>query len=311
MASLLAQLYNLQVIGSELVFDYMRHFLQHFTENDTELILRFVRSSGYQLRQDDPSSLKDIVVLLHSSVASHGAQASSVRTKFMIETINDLKNNKLKAGVAASATTSEHLSRMRKILGAMNSRNIRASEPLRVGLGDIRNTEKRGKWWLVGASWKGKSESLDSQLDSQNKSTRKSPTTLNNQGEGHDDDDITNDPTSNLLTLARHARMNTDIRRAIFITLMSSSDYKDAHVRLLKLNLTRSQEVEIPRVLLHCAGAEQVYNPFYTVIARRLCGEHKLRVAFRFALWDLFRKMGEKGADDDDVASRDDEDDEE
>jgi len=42
--SLLAQLYNLQVIGAELVFDYIRGFLDNLTELHTELLLRVVRS---------------------------------------------------------------------------------------------------------------------------------------------------------------------------------------------------------------------------------------------------------------------------
>lgn len=41
--SLLAQLYNLQVIGPELVFDYIREFLNGLTELHTELLLRLVR----------------------------------------------------------------------------------------------------------------------------------------------------------------------------------------------------------------------------------------------------------------------------
>jgi nucleolar MIF4G domain-containing protein 1 len=42
--SLLAQLYNLQVIGSELIFEYIRSFLDSLTELHTELLLRVVRS---------------------------------------------------------------------------------------------------------------------------------------------------------------------------------------------------------------------------------------------------------------------------
>lgn len=88
--------------------------------------------------------------------------------------------------------------------------------------------------------------------------------------------------------------MNTDIRRAIFISIMSASDFKDAQIRLSKLNLKKSQETEIPRVLVHCAGAERSYNPYYTVLARKICSDHKTRKSFQFALWDIFKSLGEK-----------------
>jgi len=57
-----------------------------------------------------------------------------------------------------------------------------------------------------------------------------------------------------LLALARKQKMNTDVRRCIFVVLLSSEDYVDAFERLMKLNLKDVQEREIPRVILHCCG---------------------------------------------------------
>ena len=44
LVSLLAQLYNFHVIGSPLMFDYIRLFLQEITETNTELLLKVIRS---------------------------------------------------------------------------------------------------------------------------------------------------------------------------------------------------------------------------------------------------------------------------
>ncbi|KAF2495733.1 hypothetical protein BU16DRAFT_562000 [Lophium mytilinum] len=281
--SLMAQLYNFHVIGSNLVFDYIRLFLDELSDLNTELLLKIIKMSGAQLRQDDPSSLKDIVVLLQKAVANSGEGNLSVRTKFMIESINNLKNNRVKTGAVASAVISEHTIRMKKTLGSLNTGTIKASEPLRIGLADIRDTDKRGKWWLVGASWRNDGEQPDSQ-------TMKSPVSkdttqiISSEGDG----------TTKLLQLAREHRMNTDIRRAIFVTIMSATDFKDAHVRLLNLRLKRAQEPEIARVLIHCAGSEQSYNPYYTLIARKVCTDRGVKKSFQFALWDIFKSLGEK-----------------
>ncbi len=256
--------------------------------------------SGPQLRQDDPSALKDIVVLLQPAIARIGEANLSVRTKFMIETINSLKNNRMKTGAAASAVTSEHTLRMKKIIGSLNNRTVKASEPLRVGLKDIRDTEKKGKWWLVGANWKTEpAEDIKG-------SGQDALAAGNMEADAKDIDR----GTADLLQLAKEQRMNTDIRRAIFITIMSASDCHDAHLRLLKLKLKRAQELEVPRVLMHCAGAEQMYNPYYNLIARRLCSEHRMRMAFQFGLWDLFKRMGE-GTDGEDEDGRGDGDEDE
>lgn len=297
LTSVLAELYCFQVVGCKLIFDYIKLFLEELSEINAELLLRIVRVSGSQLRQDDPSSLKDIVILLQKSVARVGEKNLPVRTKFMIETINDLKNNRMKTGVTASAIVREHTISMRKQLGTLNTRNLRGSEPLRIGLADIRDTDKKGKWWLVGASWRS---NMAGEPQEQKNNDHE------DEGERVKVTDTGDDGEVDLLQLAKEQRMNTEIRRAIFVTVMSSSDYKDAHIRLLKLRLKKAEEVEIPRVILHCAGCEDLYNPYYTALARKFCTDHKSRKTFQFALWDIFSKLGEKKHDDD---ATDDEDD--
>lgn len=156
--SLLSNLFTFHVVSSTIIFDYIRILLSKLTENNTELLLRLIRDCGPQLRQDDPSSMKSIVQLMQKESARMTTEGEhmSVRTKFMIETITDLKNNKMKAATSNSGLSSEHITRMRKSLGSLNNRpSLRATEPLRINRDDIKNSDRKGKWWLVGASWKG------------------------------------------------------------------------------------------------------------------------------------------------------------
>ena len=280
--SLLAELYNFQVIGSNLIYDFVRLFLDELSETNTELLLKIIRNSGHQLRQDDPSSLKEIVLQLQATVADSSEEKLSARTKFMIETINNLKNNRMKTGVAASNITFEHRTRMKRTIGGLNQKNIKASEPLRIGVKDLRQTDKRGKWWLVGASYK------DDDADDAKRMEQHSSTLSKNNGEANREH-----TAADLIQLAKEQRMNTDVRRSIFIAVMSATDHNDAYVRLVKLRLKKNQELEIPKVIIHCAGAEKVYNPFYTFLSRRVCSDKKLKMSFQFSLWDLFKQMGE------------------
>jgi nucleolar MIF4G domain-containing protein 1 len=284
LVTLLAELYNFQVIGSNLIFDYVRQFLSSLSSLNAELLLRIIRVSGPRLRQDDPSSLKDIVNVLRPAVARIGEENISVRTKFLIETINDLKNNRMKTGAVTSTVTSEHTIRMKKILGTLNARSIKASEPMRIGLKDIHDSDKKGKWWLVGASWAGIEVGGREVFESSKSDLHEAEDRFFPGG---------NNSEADLVQLAREQRMNTDIRRAIFVTIMSASDYQDAYLRLTKLKLKKVQELEIPKVLIRCSGAENSYNPYYTLIAQKLCGDRKLKMALQFGLWDIFRRLGE------------------
>ena len=243
---------------------------------------------GVQLRQEDPKSLKDIAALLNAQVARFSPEALSVRTKFTIETIEHLKNNRIRTSIVASSLRSERVIAMKKILGSMNKGSIKVSEPLRVGLEDIRNSHRKGRWWLVGASYRGEEENAPS-----NNSKMLEP-------QDTEENEDTEDPhmPMKLLELAREQRMNTDIRRSIFVTILSSRDYKDAHVQLLKLGMKKAQEAEIPKVIIRCARAERAYNPYYTLLSKKLCTDRKIKMAFQFSFWDLLKRM----EDDDDLS---------
>ncbi|KAL2185985.1 hypothetical protein L209DRAFT_754493 [Thermothelomyces heterothallicus CBS 203.75] len=295
----MSELYTFQLIGPNLIFDYIRMLLENLSELNAELLLRIVRMCGPTLRQDDPMALKDIVSLIPPAVAKAGEKNLTVRTKFMIDTITDLKNNKMKAGVGATAVISEHITRMKKLLGQLKSRKVKTTEPMRVGLKDIRDADTKGKWWLVGASWAGRSG--DPKGDQKARNVE--------EADSEDDrvllDDVEQGP--DLGELAREQGMNTEVRRAIFVSIMSALDYQDAYFRILKLRLNKERQREIPNVIIRCVGAEQHYNPYYTLVAKRLCAEQReVRWAFQASLWKMFGRMGETGFGDDEAEDEED-----
>lgn len=284
--SLLSALYTLTLTTSHLLFAYIRQFLTTLTEPHTELLLKILRSSGPQLRHSDPSALKSIVLLLQPAIASAGGETTlSVRTKFMIETITALKNNRMKTGAAASAITSEHTTRMKKILGSLNDgkRTIRGTEPLNLSLEDLRSTDKRGKWWLVGSSW-------HPQADSQPE-----PSSLPTNTQPRPSPSPDADTSISIPALAHQNHMSTPTRQLLFTTLLSAPDYPRAATTLLSLPLKKSTfRTETPRVLLACVGGEEVYNPYYALVTTRLVElDRRLRMNLNFALWDFLKRLGE------------------
>ncbi|KAK3113533.1 suppressor of glycerol defect [Teratosphaeriaceae sp. CCFEE 6253] len=331
----LANIYALQVTSSALLFDYLRLLLlPPVSEHTTELLLRLIRTCGPQLRAEDPAALKDIVLSLQRHVteteagtatetAKHegagqgnGEKGVSVRTKYMIDAIRDLRDNRVRTGVAASAVAAESSRTMKRVLGSVGkSRTLRATEPLRVTLEDLRGGGQReGKWWLVGASYKDPAKSRPSSTDSP-------AGTRGRTDEGDAGYDSETPGHTNLTRAARTQGMNTEVRRQIFITIVGADDYRDAAQRLQGLRLKGKQFVqEVPRVLVHCVGVEEVFNPFYALLARRLCGgkggpgagagagvevnakgkgqgNGVSRVLGR-GVWDLLKKLRGEGEDD-------------
>ncbi|ANB11868.1 Sgd1p [Sugiyamaella lignohabitans] len=269
--SLLSEIYTFQLVSCKLMYDFVRLFLQDVNEVNTEFLLKIVRNSGPQLRSDDPSSLKEIIYLLQSAVSKAEPTTINSRTKFLIESITALKNNRQKIANEMSIASTQ---RMKKFLGTISGLT---SEPLQVSLDDIHNINTKGKWWLVGAAYNNNNGSVG------NKTTPDVDIDAMN--------DILDTAEPNWMELAKKQRMNTDVRKAVFVALMTSEDYIDSCDRLQKLRLKSKQEREIPKVILHCCSNEEVYNPFYALVAGKLCGQHSLKKTFQFCLWDFLSEL--------------------
>lgn len=268
-ASLLSSVYQFQLISSKLIYDVIKMLINGLNEVNAELLIRIVTNSGNQMRSDDPTSLKEIVLLMNDKTSSMKGEEINPRTRFLIDTIKMLKNNKLKVNNEASHQLAV---RLKKFLATVN--NNKFNDPIQVSLSDIQNVNTRGKWWLVGSAWKGhddKQEEVNFNEEAMN--------------------DILDNTEPNWMELARQQRMNTDIRRAIFVSIMSANDYIDAMTKLDKLALKRSQERELPRVLIHCTSVEPAWNPYYGILAAKLCDSHSYRKTFQFILWDLMKEF--------------------
>ncbi|KAG9021794.1 suppressor of glycerol defect, partial [Tulasnella sp. UAMH 9824] len=291
---LLAELYTFQVVSCILIYDIIREFLGGgLGEFEVELFLKLLKSIGVRLRQDDPTALKDIVQLVQNKVASQDRSAQSSRTRFMLETLTNLKNNKLglvdpkrKVGQANGQLVIEAVERMKKFVnGIGKKRTVRGNEPLNVSLQDLRSADTKGKWWLVGSAWAG--NPLVDRKENEHTGDE-DRLVLDEEAKAHAEQ------SAALLKLAKKQGMNTDVRRSIFVVLMSSEDYVDACERLGHLKISDQQRPDVIRVLLHCLGNEKAYNPYYTLIAQHLSTSiRNVRFSLQYCLWDLFREFGE------------------
>ena len=90
-----------------------------------------------------------------------------------------------------------------------------------------------------------------------------------------------------LLDLASKMRMNTDSRKTIFCTLMSSNDYLDAFEKLVKLPLKSPvKEREMAFVLSMCCLKEPQFNPFYAHVSAKLIRQdRKFRMSFQVIVY--------------------------
>lgn len=289
LVTLLCHLFNVKMLSDVILYDMVRLFLgQSFvhmvpgvadekpiTEMDIELLLRVVQSSGQQLRHADAESLSAIVELTQQCMQGAPVVAESSRARFMLEALIHLKQKGKHLGRDVSATA-ESVQRLSKYISSLErKRTLRAHSALQVGLQDLQDATRHGRWWLVGAAWTGKEREPASVPMSEPEAT---------DSPGHD-----------LSHLARAQGMNTEARRMVFSALMSSLDYQDAAHHVMQLKLNDVQRREVIRVLLHCLANERTFNPYYVLVGQQLADDHVgMRVTMQYVLWDYFRELGEK-----------------
>ncbi|KAI1105390.1 hypothetical protein F4804DRAFT_304245 [Jackrogersella minutella] len=278
--SLLAELYNMQVVGCNLVFDYIHLFLKKLSELDTELLLRIIQLCGPSLRRDDPHALGDIV----NSIKPANLKSMSVRTSFMIDEMKKLQSNKTKA-VTRNRDLADQRTQLRKRVGTLGGSH--ETQPFRMGLQDIQDADKHGKWWLVGASWSGGHSNPDKQGEAPNQEEDAADA---DETMGYAEDDL---GIPDLWQLAREQGFNTEVRQRIFVALHAATDYENAELLIRKLRLNKHQRKEIPEVIIRSSERQSQYNHYYTLVATRFTGDRELSFQFRRCLMTRLRKMGE------------------
>ena len=83
---------------------------------------------------------------------------------------------------------------------------------------------------------------------------------------------------------------NTDLvnlRRTIYLTIMSSGGFEEACHKLMRINLPTGREDELPSMIIECCSQERTYNKFFGLIGERFC---KLNRLWRDLFEDMFAK---------------------
>jgi nucleolar MIF4G domain-containing protein 1 len=237
------------------------------------------------MRQGDPAALKEILVKIQDKKEKTTKVAQTARFKFMLEMLDDLRNNKKKLVKGDSELV---LTGKKNFVAFIRRRALSLFDPLNICLKDARNKETNAKWLITGfVRPKLETEMADkataAALANSNDAKRKllkleKPNSL----AGVD-----------LVLLADQQKMNTDIRRAIFTVIMSANNYLDAFEKLVELKLTKKQAREIPKVIVHCVGQEiSAYNPFYGLLGNHFVQLDKdYSVTTMYCLWDSVKEL--------------------
>ncbi|CAH0491287.1 unnamed protein product [Peronospora farinosa] len=95
--------------------------------------------------------------------------------------------------------------------------------------------------------------------------------------EGEEDDDDDNEveqlvATDNNMAIQDYTEQDlVNLRRTIYLTIMSSISHEECAHKMMKLNIRPGQEKEICSMLIECCSQERTYLRYYGLLSERFC----------------------------------------
>lgn len=92
-----------------------------------------------------------------------------------------------------------------------------------------------------------------------------------------DDDEESEEEDEQQMQIRDETETNlVNLRRTIYLTIMSSVDFEEAGHKLLKIKLEPGQEMELCVMLLECCSQERTYLRYYGLLGQRFCMINKV-----------------------------------
>lgn len=79
-----------------------------------------------------------------------------------------------------------------------------------------------------------------------------------------------------------------NLRKTVYLCIMSSASFEECVHKLLKLHIPEGQEIEVCTMLIDCCSMERTFSRFFALQGERLC---KLKEAFRDAFVNCFKRQ--------------------
>eukprot|EP01022_Parablepharisma_sp_SALTPOND_P024773 TRINITY_DN554_c0_g1_i2.p1 TRINITY_DN554_c0_g1~~TRINITY_DN554_c0_g1_i2.p1 ORF type:complete len:718 (-),score=185.46 TRINITY_DN554_c0_g1_i2:9851-12004(-) len=256
--------YQFGAIKGVLVLEILTELGKNLTASNIDAMSHYIQHIGFDLRKEEPLKLKDFIDFIEDKFNTlPEGDPLKKRMEYFEENLQNVKNNKkqplydiAREKIQPLATWLRTNPRIRSGIG---------SGPLNLTLKDLSETSAKP------------AEEKTIQRDLLRKMA----------GEG----DLVGEMRL-LEDIAVEQKMNTQIMKVIFTTMMTAVDHVDAFEKLIRLSLTSAQERDIIKVLVNCCGQEKYYNPFYALLGRKLC-EYKndFQYTFKYVMWDHMKNL--------------------
>ncbi|KAF3394261.1 Pre-mRNA-splicing factor cwc22 [Penicillium rolfsii] len=253
----IAHLVNNQVVNEMLVAQILLLLLHKPTDDSVEIAVGLTREVGQHLEEMNPQIANAVFDQFRNIL--HEADIDK-RVQYMIEVLFQVRKDRYKDNPA-----------IKEELDLVEEEDQITHQ---IGLDDEVETMDTLNIFKFDANWEQNEEKY-----------KKLKAEILGEDSDEDEDDGDEDESSEDESDAEEQKMdikdqtNTDLvnlRRTIYLTIMSSIDFEECCHKLMKINLPAGMEPELPSMIIECCSQERTYSKFYGLIGERFAKINRL-----------------------------------
>jgi pre-mRNA-splicing factor CWC22 len=258
----MAHLVNQKVAHEILALQILTLLLERPTDDSVEVAVGFMREVGAYLT-DVSSRANNAIFERFRSILHEGS--IDKRTQYMVEVLFQVRRDKYKENppiptdldlVDEDDQITHHKS--------LDDDDLDTEEILNVFKADPNFIENEEKYNAI------KREILGDESGDEDGS------------DGDDEDDDEEDDEDEEAQTVREAQKQLEIqdatntnlinlRRGIYLTIMSSATFEECAHKLVKIDLKEGQEIEMCNMIIECCSQERTYRTFFGLLGERFC----------------------------------------
>ncbi|KAH8484613.1 hypothetical protein H0E87_026386 [Populus deltoides] len=263
----IAHLVNQQVAHEIIALELLAVLLENPTDDSVEVAVGFVTECGSMLQDVSPKGLDGAFERFRGIL--HEGEIDK-RVQFLIEGLFAIRKAKFQ-GYPAVRPELDLVDQEDQLTHEISlSEDIVAEITLDVFKPDPNFLENEKRYEELKKSLLGEESEDEDGSDAASGDEEDDDDDDDNEDESEEEDEeqmrIDDQTETNLINL----------RRTIYLTIMSSVDFEEAGHKLLKIKLEPGQEMELCIMLLECCSQERTYLRYYGLLGQRFCMINKV-----------------------------------
>ncbi|CAH9111128.1 unnamed protein product [Cuscuta epithymum] len=255
----IAHLVNHQVVHELVALELLAVLLENPSDDSVEVAVGFVTECGSILQDLTPRGLDGIFERFRGIL--HEGEIDK-RVQFLIEGLFAVRKSKFQGypAVRPELDLVEQEDQLTHEISLQDT--IKDEDALNIFKLDPNYLENEKKYEELKKAILGDESEEEGDFDAESVDE-------DEEDEVKDDEEqmkITDETETNLVNL----------RRTIYLTIMSSKDFEEAGHKLLKIKLEPGQEMELCIMLLECCSQERTYDRYYGLLGQRFCMINKI-----------------------------------